>query len=221
MRISETILVDNNGDPKLDKTGKPLTKKDTWYIRLVDTLGFLQASLANCVKTFPRCEFKMLKHEFGDENFDLLIRKGVFPYDWFTSIKNLCVDPKNLRKDDFYSALNDEYISDEDYAHFLNVCGKFNLKTMRDYHDFYCKVDTIQLADIMEYQRDRLMQTHGLDILHSYTLPGFSWKAALKYKGQELELISDREMYDFIQEGKRGGISTIPRYAKANNPIWG
>ena len=45
---------------------------------------------------------------------------------------------------------------------------------MRDYHDFYCKVDTIQLADIMEHQRGRLMQTHGLDILHSYTPPGFS-----------------------------------------------
>ena len=183
---------------------------------------FLQASLANCVKTFPRSGFKLLKHEFGDEHFDVLIRKGVFPCDWFTSIKNLEVDPKNLVKDDFYSALNDEHISDKDYAHFLDVCTKFNLKTMRDYHDFYCKVDTVQLADIMEYQRDRLMSTHGLDILHSYTLPGFSWKAALKYTGQELELISDRDMYDFIQEGKRGGISTIPnRYAKANNPYMG
>ena len=221
VRISETTVVDKNGAPKLD-AGKPVTKKDTWYIRLVDTLGFLQASLANCVKTFPRSEFRLLKHEFGDEHFDVLIRKGVFPYDWFTSIKNLEVDPKNLVKDDFYSALNDEHISDEDYAHFLDVCTKFNLKTMRDYHDFYCKVDTVQLANIMEYQRDRLMSTHGLDILHSYTLPGFSWKAALKYTGQELELISDRDMYDFIQDGKRGGISTIPnRYAKANNPYMG
>ena len=187
VRISETTVVDNNGDPKLDKTGKPLTKKNTWYIRLVDTLGFLQASLANCVKTFPREEFKMLKQEFGVEHFDLLIRKGVFPYDWFTSIKNLDEDPKNLTKANFYSALNDEEISDDDYAHFLNLCNKFNLKTMRAYHDFYCKVDTIQLADVMEYQRERLMETHGLDILHSYTLPGFSWKAALKYTKQELE----------------------------------
>ena len=222
VRISETTVVDRNGDPKLDKAGKPLIKKDTWYIRLVDTLGFLQASLANCVKTFSREEFKMLKEGFGEENFDLLIRKGVFPYDWFVSIKNLDEDPKNLTKDDFYSELNDEEISEDDYTHFLNVCEKFNLKTMRDYHDFYCKVDTIQLADIIEYQRRRLMQTHGLDIFHSYTLPGFSWKAALKYTGQELELIHDREMYDFIQEGKRGGISTIPhRYAKANNPYMG
>ena len=66
------------------------------------------------------------------------------------------------------------------------------------------------------------MEKHGLDILHSYTLPRFSWKAALKYTGQELELIQDREMYDFIQEAKRGCISTIlHRYAKANNPYMG
>ena len=43
------------------------------------------------------------------------------------------------------------------------------------------------------------MRTHGLDLLHSFTLPGFSWHATLKYTGQELELISDREKYDFIR----------------------
>ena len=124
----------------------------------------------------------MLKEEFGEENFDLLVRKGVFPYEYFDTIKILDEDPRNLPKEAFYSSLNDEDISDEDYAHFINICEKFNLKTMREYHDFYCKVDTIQLADIIN-QRRRLMETHGLDILHSYTLPGFSWKAALKYTG--------------------------------------
>ena len=67
-----------------------------------------------------------------------------------------------------------------------------------------------------------MMKTHGIDILHSFTLPGFSWRAALKYTGQRLELISDRKMYDFIQKAMRGGISTITtRYAKANNPYIG
>ena len=172
MPISEKTLVDKNG--------KPVVKKDTWYIRLVDTLGFLQASLGKCVKSFPRDEFKMLKEEFGEENFGLLVRKGVFPYKYFDTIKILDEDPRNLPTEAFYSSFNDEDISDEDFVHFLNICEKFNLKTMREYHDFYCKVDTIQLADIIEYQRRRLMETHGLDILHSYTLPAFSWKAALK-----------------------------------------
>lgn len=96
------------------------------------------------------------------------------------------------------------------------------MKTMRDYHDLYCRVDTLQLSDIMEYQRERLMRTHGLDIIHSYTLPGFSWKAALKYTDVVIELIHDREKYDFIQRAKRDRISTITkRHAKANNPYIG
>ena len=115
----------------------------------------------------------MLKEEFGEENFDLLIRKGVFPYDLFDDIKKLD-ETKILPREVFYSSLNEEGISDEDYKHYLTVREKFNLKTFREYHDFYCRVDTVQLADIMEYQRNRLMKTHGLDIIHSYTLPGFS-----------------------------------------------
>ena len=221
VRISEQMVLDKNGKPKIDKNVKPVIEKDTWYLRLIDTLGFLQASLENLVKNFPKEEFKMLKEEFGEENFDLLIRKGVFPYDWFDDIKKLD-ETKILPKEVFYSSLNEEGIFDEDYKHYLTVREKFNLKTFREYHDFHCRVDTVQLADIMEYQRNRLMKTHGLDIIHSYTLPGFSWKAALKYTRQELQLIHDREMYDFIQRVKRGGISTIThRYAKANNPYMG
>ena len=66
------------------------------------------------------------------------------------------------------------------------------------------------------------MKTHELDLLHFFTLPGFSWGAALKHSGQRLELTSDREVYDFMQAGMRGGISTIiTRHAKANNPYMG
>ena len=66
------------------------------------------------------------------------------------------------------------------------------------------------------------METHGLDVAHSYTLPGFSWKAARKYTGQEIELVHDREKYDFIEGAKRGGISTVTkRYGRANNPYMG
>ena len=50
VRIRETTVVDKNG--------KPVVKKDTWYIRLVDTLGFLQASLGNCVKVFQGMNLK-------------------------------------------------------------------------------------------------------------------------------------------------------------------
>jgi hypothetical protein len=55
-----------------------------------------------------------------------------------------------------------------------------------------------------------------------YTTPGVAWDAALKLTKVELELISDPDMYLFIEKGIRGGISTITkRYAKANNKYIG
>ena len=84
--ISEKLKVDKNGSPKLDKNGKQVIEKDRWYIPLVDTL---QASLEKCVKRFPQKEFKTLKEEFGEENFELLTRKGVFPYECSILLKNL------------------------------------------------------------------------------------------------------------------------------------
>ena len=45
-----------------------------------------------------------------------------------------------------------------------------------------------------------------------------SWDALLKMIKIKLELISDPDMYIFLEKGTRGGISYISnRYSKANN----
>ena len=38
-------------------------------------------------------------------------------------------------KDAFYSRLNDEAITDEDYEHVKNVWKEFNIKSLREYHN--------------------------------------------------------------------------------------
>ena len=46
-----------------------------------------------------------------------------------------------------------------------------------------------------------------------------AWDAALKMTDVNLELLSDEEMYTFLERSIRGGVSQISkRYAKANNP---
>ena len=89
---------------------------------------------------------------------------------------------------------------------------------MGDYHDHYLKKDVLLLADVFEKFIDRCMEFYGLDPCHYFSSSGLSWDAMLKMTDVELEKISDIDMYSFIEEGLRRGISCIAkRYAKANN----
>ena len=93
---------------------------------------------------------------------------------------------------------------------------------MREYHDLYLKTDVILLADVFENFRKVCKENYKLDPAWYYTSPGLAWDAMLKMTGVELDLLSDPQMYLMIENGIRGGISTITkRYAKANNPYMG
>ena len=122
-------------------------------------------------------------------------------------------------KEKFYSKLNDEHITDEEYAHAQTVWETFECKTLGDYYDLYVKTDVALLADVFENFRNLCQEQSGLDPAHYFTSPGLSWDALLKKTGLELELFTDLEMHLFVERGKRGGISMVSkRYAKANNP---
>ena len=57
-----------------------------------------------------------------------------------------------------------------------------------------------------------------LDPYHDLSSPGLIWDAMPKMTEIELELISDTDMYLFIEKGMRGGIYYIAKwFSKANN----
>ena len=121
-------------------------------------------------------------------------------------------------KEEFYSILNDKHIKDEDYKHAQNVWNKFNLKNMGEYHDLYLQSDILLLADVFENFRKTCLEYYKLDPCHYFTSPGLSWDAMLKMTDIKLELMTDIDMFQFIEKGLRGGISYIAnRYGKANN----
>ena len=89
---------------------------------------------------------------------------------------------------------------------------------MRDYHDLYLRTDTLLLADVMTEFRETCKKAYGLEALHYYTLPGLAWDAMLKITKVKLDLISDPNMYMMIENGIRGGISTVmKRHAESNH----
>ena len=186
-------------------------------IRFIDSFKFLQTSLANLVSNLTKEDFHNTKHVMKDKNIDLLTRKGVYPYDYVTGLDKL-LETRLPPKEAFYSRLNDDHISDEDYQHAVNVWNTFGCKTIRDYHNLYLKTDVLLLADVFENFRKNCLKYYHLDPAHYYTSPGLAWDACLKETRQQLELLHDYDMLMMIEKGIRGGMTHISkRYAEANN----
>ena len=53
-------------------------------------------------------------------------------------------------KEDFYSHLNMEDITDADYVHTKRVCQDFQIKNLGEYHDLPVQSDILLLADVFE-----------------------------------------------------------------------
>ena len=211
--LSKKIKVD---EYKSRRTGETVSLY--FEIRFIDSFKFLQTSLANLVGNLQPDDFHNTKEIFREPKaLNLLTRKGVYPYDYVSSIEKLS-ETQLPPKEEFYSKLNDEDITDDDYQHALNVWSTFNCKTIRIYHDLYLKSDVLLLADVFENFRATCLHHYNLDKAHYYTTPGLAWDACLKETGQELQLLHDYDMLMMFEKGTRGGISHISkRYAEANN----
>ena len=89
---------------------------------------------------------------------------------------------------------------------------------MGEYHDLYLKSDVLLLTDVFENFRKTCLQYYKLDPCHYFTSPGLSWDAMLKMTNIKLEVMTDVDMFQFIEKGMRGGVFYIAnRYGKANN----
>ena len=187
----------------------------------IDSLQFMNASLDKLVCNLTKDgsdKFPILKQHIDSDKIPLLLRKGVYPYDYMDCAERF-EEPTLPTKQSFYNLLNDEHISDEDYTHAMNVFNGFECKNMGDYHNLYLMSDVILLADVFENFRNVCLKAYNLDPCHFYTSPGLAWQACLKMTDVEIELLTDPDMYLFIEEGLRGGISMISnRFSKANNP---
>ena len=67
----------------------------------------------------------------------LLLRTGVYPYEYMDDWDSFNEKKPRKKKNDFYSSLNMEDISEIDYRHALKVSNKFNIKNLGEYHDLY------------------------------------------------------------------------------------
>ena len=172
-------------DTFTNKEGEEIeVKRDLMFI---DSFKFLSTGLDKLVANLT--DYPEISKFFQDPQLQVLLRKGVYPYDYVNSLEKL-QETSLPSKEAFYSKLNEEDILNEDYQHTQNVWTTFEMKTMREYHDLYLESDVLLLADVFENFRKVSLQNYELDPCWYYTAPGLSYDAMLKTTGVTLELLT-------------------------------
>ena len=182
---------------------------------------YLEYNKRQLNKYYTFYNFDNLRVGHNDEQFRLLLRKGVYPYEYKTSwdkFKETKLPPKEA----FHSNLNMSDISEYDYKYAQKVWKEFNLKNLEEYHDLYLTTDMLLASNVFEAFRDDCMNTYKLDPAHFYTSTELFWQASLKFIVVRLELLTHPDMLFMFERGIRGGITqAVHRYASANNKYMG
>ncbi|XP_076660867.1 uncharacterized protein LOC143364356 [Halictus rubicundus] len=110
--ISFTKHVENDGG--MGRDYRKLIK-----FRFIDSFKFLNSSLDKLSSYLDKSKLRVVRGEFAhlsDSDFNLLTRKGVFPYDYLTSYDKL-KEERLPPREAFYNRLCTSEISDTDYLH--------------------------------------------------------------------------------------------------------
>lgn len=159
--------------------------------------------------------------------FKLLMRKGVYPYEWVTSFEKfdfpLFVDGQfQLLPDYFQSSLKlgEQYLW-EKCRQAEAVCRIFGFETFLEYHTLYNLFDVYLLADIFESYRATCIRAKGFDPAQFYGTPSLVYECFKNQNTFHIELITDPMLYRKLRhDGMRGGISYWRKYfCEANNPL--
>ena len=96
-----------------------------------DSYLFSNKSLDYLTSTISDEDRISLKQKFGEENYKLLTKKGIYPYDHFDEKQKYC-ETELPKKQKFFNKLNNKNISNEEYKHALNVFKTFKCKDLLD-----------------------------------------------------------------------------------------
>ena len=90
------------------------------YLTFIDSFQFMSSSLDKLVSNLPKEDLKYTSEEFTGKKLSLMSQKGVYPYDFMDSFEkfNLTELPT---KEQFYSTLNGQHITNDEYDHARKV----------------------------------------------------------------------------------------------------
>ena len=178
-------------------------KKLKYSLKLLDMCNFIKGSLSKLSENLNDKNQIITKEQFSD-NFELLKYKTCFPYEWLT-IRN--IHNENLPPiKNFYSSLELDDITEEDYNKTSEIYKKLNCKNIKEYLDTYLKLDICLQSDIFNVFRKCIWDKFEIDCSKYITSCSLSLDLMLKYTEVKIELIRDISIFDNANSSILGGI---------------
>ena len=139
-------------------------------------------------------------HEIN--NFILLLQKGVYLYLGYWKKFNKTSLPE---KEEFYSKLTVEDITDSDYTHGKKVLKRLKKKTTQENimifmfkAILYCQLMYLKIFEICFFA------INELDHAHFLFASGLAWQTGLRETKVELDLLTNIDMLLLLEKGMRG-----------------
>ena len=201
----------------IPKTNEEYISVKYGCIRFIDSYRFLSESLDKLVKNLDEGDFKILKKEFPDK-WQFLNKKLAYPYEYFNSINDYQKPVNNLKKEDFFSKLKNDYPDDDEIERTKEIIKLFNIKNGEQLTKLYCKCDVILLADVFEKFVKVSTKEYKINPLYCVSLPGYTYQCALKYTDIKLQTLQNKDLILLIENNVQGGISSVmgDRYVKSD-----
>ena len=153
-------------------------------------------------------DLKIIKTGFPDK-WKFLTKKLAYPCEFFNNIEDFQKPVDNLKKEDFFSKLKNDYPEDEDLEETKEIIKLFNIKNGEEIRDIHLKSDVLLLACVFENFIKISVNEFGINPPYCVSLPGYIWRGGLKYTGINLETLQDKDMILLLENKIRGGVSSV------------
>ena len=222
--VLKSLNIDQSKFQTLSRNSEKIITMTLGRFKLIDSSSFMPESLdslsSNLLekgKELFRQTRKLAKG--SSERFDLLTRKGIFPYEYLDSISRL--DEKVLPPlEKFYSTLKETEVSASEYEFAKKIWTKFNCKTIGCYMRLYCTLDVRLLADVWTDWAETTSKPFKIEAEAGFiSLPSFAFNCFLAKTYRERQTVItllDKKMIQFhedVQKGIRGGSCLIKQKA--------
>ena len=144
---------------------------------------------------------KLLKMEFP-ETWKFLTKKLAYMYEYFNTINDYEKPVDNLKKENFFCKIKNEYRDDEELERTKQIIKLFNKKSGEELTE-YLKSDVFLLACVFENFLKVSVNEFGINPLYCVSLPGYTWECDLNFTGINLQTLQDKDLILTLKNNMR------------------